>query len=64
MLVYEQFAVGSVRRYFQSEGPQSEDPRSIDIASILSNAGTKDVTMPLNSGMNYVHEVLPANRLL
>lgn len=50
--VYGRFAAGSAHMDFQSERRSTEHPKSIGIANILSKAGTRDVAMPPNSGMN------------
>jgi hypothetical protein len=47
---------------FQREKPSTALHRLINIVNILSNAGTRDATMPQNSGTNYVHEALLASR--
>src|SRR5664280_1063748 len=60
---YALFVAGSELVDFPSESLSAANLPSINTANIWSSVGTRDVTMPPNSGTNFVHEVLPANAL-
>ncbi len=60
---YARFVAGSVLVDFPSESLSAADLPSINTANIWNSVGTRDVTMPPNSGTNFVQEALPANAL-
>ena len=60
---YARFVAGSVLVDFPSENLSAADLPSINTANIWNSVGTRDVTMPPNSGTNFVQEALPANAL-